>query len=52
MFLDNLEFRIDKKNFLGITVLKIWSQMCGKKAYVFTKLPVKKKVQKLKTAKN
>ena len=35
MFLDILEFRIEKKNSLGKTVLKMWSQIRGeKKIYV------------------
>ena len=39
MFLDILEFRVEnKKKYLGKTVLKIWSQILRKMAYVSTKL--------------
>ena len=50
MFLDILEFRIEKKS--GKTVKKIWSQICGKKKFMCPQKCFYKKVQKLKTTKN
>ena len=52
MFLDILEFRVEnKKNYLGKTVLKMWSQILRKMAYVSTKLLLEKNAnsKKLKT---
>ena len=49
MFIDILEFRIEKnKKSLGKTVLKMWSQICGKKKFMCPQKRFKKKVQKLK----
>ena len=50
MFLDILEFRVEnKKKYLGKTVLKMWSQILRKMAYVSTKLLLEKNA---KTKKN
>ena len=56
MFLDILEFVVENKNKkkLGKTVLKMWSQLCQKKADVSTKLLLEKNAtikKKLKTKK-
>ena len=49
MFLDILEFRIrTEKSLSGKTVLKIWSQICGKKTYVSTKLLLEKSAKNIK----
>ena len=48
MFLDILEYRVEnKKNYLGKTVLKIWSQILRKMAFVSTKLFLEKNAKKL-----
>ena len=51
MFLEILEFRVEnKKNCLGKTVFKMWSQICEQMAYVSTKFLLEK-VQILKKIK-
>ena len=53
MFLDILELRIEnKKNYFGKTVLKMLSQIGGKKCFLRPQKCFEKKVQKLKTTKN
>ena len=44
--------RKKRRKKLGKTVLKMWSQICGEKTYLSTKLLLEKKVQTLKTTKN
>ena len=52
IFLDSLELWIEnKKNILGKTVLKIWSQICGKNTMLVQKITLKK-VQKSKNTQN
>ena len=49
MFLDILEFRVEnKKKYFGKTVLKMWSQILRKMAYMSTKLLLEKSGKKRK----
>ena len=56
MLLDILEFRVEnKKNYLGKTVLKVWSQILRKMAFMSTKLLFRKNLKtkiKLKNNEN
>ena len=52
MFLDNIELRIENKNWsLGKTVLQFWSQICEQMAKLVHKMTLKKKRSKTKKIK-
>ena len=52
MFLESFELGVqNKNNSLGKTVLKMWSQICGKIAMLVHKITLKKKCKKVKTHK-
>ena len=43
MFLEILEFRMEEKKCLGKNVLKVWSKICEKMAYLTAKMQKPKK---------